>query len=279
MTSPRAKTRQAYNALKKTQKQPLMTSPSSLVGNGQSLKPLDSGWQSLSNSQLLSLTETELTEMEAHLSQPEKAALGQKLIAALNQEQGSPSYSWSPPPLNQTAQNGHPAAPTPFSDGHGAETQTASHQAPTPYTDESSQTEPDPDDFRRPLTGKHKKQAQELQEVLGLAAFSCVMLGKTTHNTAFYQDADAIGQYGENVADSWARLARKYPWLYTALDRFVGITAAGLALQSTMQLVQKIAENHGVKLPSVNPFKRPAPATGMDPQPIPFAHAAGMAAG
>lgn len=259
--SQRARNRQAYNLLKKQS----ATSNGSLPLNGQSLKHSASMWQSLSSKQLLEMSETELSDLEQNLSQSEKVQLAQKLQAALMEVSQQPVLNWSQP--KQTLPSFPPEAPIPSIDASSDVTSTGSHQENISYTARSEDEPPSYVALLTPLSGKHLRQMQDIEMLLALVAGGFEMAAEMSGSVNFRKDADTIGKYGEKVAESWARLGRKYPWMYKAIDRVCGVSQAGSMMASTGLLIRELMKNHGITLPTIR-------RTRVEPQPVPIEHAA-----
>jgi hypothetical protein len=251
--SQRAVNRQQYNLTKqsalKLSQQPSMPSsplsmplPKDLPSSPDDLTSLKTGsiltmsgglnrksdWQNLSPEQLMSLSPTELHQMQQSLSPTEAQALYQKLLSLeempANSQPSSPSSNKSPNPT------------TGLNVDSGAAVDAASV----------------PEELQQPLTGKALRRYKDLMKLLALAAGVCVMAAKSTRQLAFAQDAETIGKYGPDVAESWARLSAKYEWLGIGLDWLIGGTEVGLMLFSTGQMLQEIGEHHGVSTPKFN---------------------------
>lgn len=176
----------------------------------------------------------------------------------------------SPSPLRSSSSSPR-GAPTGYTGNSGAETASESPQESISSTSASADESllEGLDELRQPLTGKHKKQQREIEELFGLVGGVLFLVGRTSNNTALLKDVETIGKYGQDVAESWAKLARKYPWLYEALDRGLGYTAVGLMLASTTQMMQELMSNHGIKLPGL-----PGRRGNMAPGTLAGAHAA-----
>jgi hypothetical protein len=251
MTAPktkRAQNRQSYHQLKRVSTSLNTSSPT----NGPNLSHSEAGlsnWKALSASQLLDLSETELTDLEANLSQMDKQELASKLLQATQWETPEPSLSWKtpgPPP------NFHPEAHTGSIAGRGDETQTTASQGNTGSIARSADDVAEGlDELRQPLSGKYLKQQQEIEDLFSLGAFLCLSSYKLSGNQVLMKDAETIGRYGADVAESWAKLGRKYPWMYKALNRLLGATAVGLTLTSTSKMATELMENHGIQLPKI----------------------------
>ena len=282
MTTPRARNRQAYNLTKSNK--PSRNLSSNLPTNGQNLNGSATvlpNWKQLTNQQLLSLTETELAEMEQTLSLEDKAQLGQKLMQALNQPPTAPPFLTKPlqenpasiltkPPSPPTSSpNFHPEVHTPYTVASGDEMLTGNSQVSTPYTAQSSEEEP-PSYLLllTPLTGKHLRQMQDIEMLLAMVAGAFEMAAEMSGRSVWKKDSDTIGQYGQKVAESWARLGRKYPWMFKAIDRACGTAQAGSMFASTGLLVKELMKNHGINLPTIGSARR------VEPRSVPVEHAA-----
>jgi len=234
MVTNRAKNRQAYNKSKMpplTLTKPSVTSPGSLPPNGQNILAssthmIDSlpNWRALSLGELAALEPTQLHQLQQNLSPEESQELYKRAMEALQATPLPPASQPSSLNFSQKADTGLNA-----SSGVGAEPPESLSE------------------LQIPLTGKDARRFKDLLQLEGLFAGVCLTIHKATGNEAFYKDADAIGLLGMDVAESWARLARKHAWLATVLDRFIGATEIGLLLASTGQLLQAIANNHGLK--------------------------------
>ena len=268
MVTTRAKNRKAYNSTKsKTHSSNLnSSSPKSepkLNGSEPSLPGLMSEWENLNLADLAKLTAEQVQETAEKLSPSQKQQFFQRMVQATMEEQDqeipAPPLSWNAPQDQDI----------PSIASSGGETLTDLNRASTGYTASSVPDEP-PDSAQElisPLAGKYRQQQKDIEGLLGLLAFTLAGLAQATNNRAFYEDADTIGKYGEEVAESWARLGRKYPWLYTAIDRVCGAAQVGLLLTSTSKMLEEIGQHHGIKLPSIRLRRR------MEQRPVSSLHA------
>lgn len=224
-------------------------------------------WQSLSSKQLLEMTETELADLEQNLSQAEKVQLAQKLQQALMQDQSSQPLQWNWSAKSQTSLNSPPDQHTPSTAESLEETSTASQPENTGYIERSADEPPSYVALLTPLSGKHLRQMQDIEMLLALVAGGFEMAAEMSGKVNFRKDADTIGKYGEKVAESWARLGRKYPWMFKAIDRVCGVSQAGSMMASTGLLIRELMKNHGITLPTIRRSR-------VEPQPVPIEHAA-----
>lgn len=239
--SQRALNRQQYNLTKQSaqrlSQQPTRETPNSsdsLMNDSafsstnwsSSLPTSTRDWQRLSPEELMGLSPTDLHQMQQDLSPAEAQALYQRVLAAV-ESQPEPSSPLSSSPLKATTGSS-------ASSGDVASAEAAAES------------------LQQPLSGKPLRRYKDLIKLLGLAAGVCVMLGKNTKQLSFMQDAETIGKYGPDVAESWARLTAKYEWLGVGVDWLIGGTEIGLMLYSTGQMLQEIGEHHGVSAPALN---------------------------
>lgn len=236
--SQRAKNRQRYQMSKQTAQNlgRNLTQPAPITNNSEgSLPELTNAWENLSLSELAAMEPTRLAEMQAQMTPAESQRLYQKVRQAVAAELGPTEEPFLPPSaiLNPSL--------------------LSSSQSQATGSNENSGVDAEPPeslgDLKAPLTGKDKRRYQDIVKLLSLGAGWCLMMHKVTGRQAFYADAEAIGEFGLNVAESWARLARKYEWLGIGLDWALGASEVGLMLASTGQLVQAIGNNHGLKTP------------------------------
>lgn len=114
---------------------------------------------------------------------------------------------------------------------------------------------------RKKLTAeevKFEKLHQDLFENISSIAGVLIVVGHTRKNDPLKADGMVIAQHADKLSTDLSALARKYEYVYNALNTLVQATVWGAVIGDVAAITLGIAANHGFSVPGMDMQQQPA---------------------